>query len=190
MPKVIAFGRRKQVGKDTAARFLKSYLCTRFKGLDIKIVGFADKIKEQTYELYSWAGLMPGYWYEEGEPGQKLKDVILPKLGKSPRKIWIDYGNGIRDCVYEPTWAHYILYNIRADVIIIKDLRFPTEAEMIREGGGYPIEIDNPRVPDEDDGADEPLRHYQGWFDRVLNDSTYDVFHKRVIQLAEKIWLP
>ena len=189
MSKIIAFGRRKRVGKDTCAKYLKTYLLMRFPKINVQIVGFADKLKEHCYELYSWAGLMPGWYYEE-PANEWLKEEILPKLGKSPRQIWIDYGNCVRDYVYEPTWAHYILFNIKADVIIIKDLRFPTEAKYIEDAGGFNVEIENPRIPETLDEADQRLKDYQGWFARINNNDNHTALNKAVISLAQTIWLP
>jgi hypothetical protein len=189
MSKIVAFGRRKLVGKDTVAKFLKTILVMRYPGINVQIVGFADKVKEISFELYSWSGLQPGWFYESGEEGSKLKDVILPKIGKSPRQIWIGVGNGLRANVCEETWVHFVLNCIKADVILVKDLRFPTEANAIVKSGGYVIEIDKPDVPDIDDGADESLRNYDQWFERIINDKTYADLYQKVLELSRRIWM-
>src|SRR5215831_16002209 len=90
MPKMIAFGHRKSVGKDSAARFLCSHLRIHLKGSNIQHHGFADKLKNVCHQLYGWAGLQDREYYETPDT-YKLKDEVLPVLGKSPRQIWIEF---------------------------------------------------------------------------------------------------
>lgn len=182
--KIIAFGHRKFVGKDTAARFLATWLRLTKPGVSISVVGFADPIKEITYTIYKWADLQPGWYYEDNP---KMKDVILPKIGKSPRQIWIDFGNAIRDKVYEPTWAEFLFNNHPRDYLIIKDLRFPTEAKFVSIYKGYNIEIQNPRIEQVNDGADDQLIGYDGWYKTIINDSDFNVLNNRIIELGKEI---
>jgi|GEM_PF-6447744 len=88
---IIAFGHRKQVGKDSAAKFLCSYIRMNQNNSNCQIKGFADKVKDIAYQIYSWAGLMPGEYYESDET-QKFKDIVLPAIGKTPRDLWIAVG--------------------------------------------------------------------------------------------------
>src|SRR4051812_22321919 len=98
MKKIIAFGHRKEVGKDTAAKYLITELKLRYPGINIQKHGFADKVKDVAQQIYSWADLKSGEYYER-LGNHYLKEVILPKLGKTPRQVWIGVGNGVRNAV-------------------------------------------------------------------------------------------
>lgn len=182
--KIIAFGHRQGVGKDTAAKFFISYLRTQTK-LSIQKVGFADKLKSICYDLYKWSGLQPGEYYEDSVHAH-LKNTILPLIGKSPRQIWIDLGNGIRERVYEPTWYDYVFRNQSAQVLVIKDMRFPIEAEGILANKGEVYRIDRPVALKVTDGADDPLENFDKWTGVINNDTTLYDFHKKIIELAKR----
>lgn len=180
--KILAFGHRKNVGKDTCVRFLKTHLRLENPGINIVVKGFADKVKEICYDLYGWAGLQPAHFYEE--PGKHgLKEVVLPKIGKSPRQLWIDLGNGLRDRVYEPTWAHYLFHMTKADVLLINDLRFPTEADYIKDFGGWTVRVDRPDQPKVTDGADDRLADYTSWTGQLVNMGSLNDLQTNVISL-------
>lgn len=158
--KIIAFGHRKFVGKDTAARYLHQQLVTKYQhNKKIVKVGFADKVKDISYQLFSWAGLQESYIYDEYPEN---KEMLLHKIGKTPRQLWIGVGNGIRTC-YDNVWLDYVFNNYFADIMIISDLRFPAEANGILKRDGLLYRIDCPWTPVVTDGADEPLANYDKW---------------------------
>src|SRR5437667_12260545 len=98
--KIISFGHRKNVGKDTLGRFLLTELKLRTKNLNIVKAGFADSLKNVAHDLYYWADLQDRLYYDQN-PVQK--DIILPKLGITPREIYIELGNKVRE-IYSDTW--------------------------------------------------------------------------------------
>ena len=114
--------------------------------------------------MYGWAGLREPEFYESRE-GEQYREVVLPKIGKSPRQIWIDMGTkAVRRHVYEPTWLDYLLkgqHNL--DVMVIPDVRFPNEAEAIRKSGGVLIKVVRPGYGPGPDVADRALLGYDGW---------------------------
>lgn len=165
---IIAFGHRKRVGKDTAAKFLDSFLRVERPGLKVKKVSFAGKLKDICYQLYGWAGLQPGIFYET-EVGQKIKEVLLPKIGKSPRDVWITVGNKMRE-VYAETWIDHALQGTSADVIIISDLRFPNEATRIHELDGLICKINRNGLEQGSDPAETSLINWFEW-DRVIENN-------------------
>jgi len=186
----IAFGHRKNVGKDTAARFLTSYLKVNKRGIKIEVHGFADKLKDVCHQLYSWAGLMPGWYYEKPE-SRIQRNVVLPKLNKSPRQIWIDFANAIRERTYADTWLDFLLNNSevkRNDVCIIKDMRFPNEADRIQQSGGLLIKIERPGIVHVRDEADDPLENFSTW-DKVFEnqEGNLGVLHEQIECLAKEI---
>jgi hypothetical protein len=185
--KVIAFGHQKDVGKDTAARFVMTHLRTNSRVRKVEKRGFADKLKDVCFQLYSWAGLMPGSWYEESAERRKLKEVVLPALGKSPRQIWIAFGNEVKNAAYRDTWLQYLFQSVKCDFLIISDLRFPNEAEFIQANGGRVVKVVRPSVAHTSDAADDPLLAFAGWDHIITNDSDLTGFYQQVSRYVEEM---
>lgn len=185
--KIIALGHEKRVGKDTTAKYLCTYLRQKYKSVNIIRTGFASKIKANCYGLFKHKGLMDEEFYEENP---SLKDVIIPSLGWRPRDIWIKYGNWMREVSID-VWFDYPLFNLKCDVLIIKDLRYVHEAEKIKEKGGLCIKIDNPRITRTPDTADDDLLSYNQWDNLLINDGTLGDLFKKIEQLADQYetWL-
>src|SRR4051812_18861621 len=129
--KLIAFGHRRRVGKDTAVKFGLSYLrgngikqCARFS--------FFDRIKTIAHQLYGWAGLMDGIYYDNHP---EKKEEILPAIGKSPRIIWIEVGQAING-VCERTLPELAFSDLGEGFHLCSDLRRPIEAKYIRDFNG------------------------------------------------------
>jgi hypothetical protein len=172
----IGLGHYKRTGKDTFANFLKSELTSR--KISCKKVSFAWKLKQICFELYGWAGLREPEFYDTPE-GEKLREVKLEALaceehpeGLSPRDIWIQMGtNAVRENVYQKTWLNYVLKtDFGVKVIIVPDVRFPNEAQGIKDLGGVLIKVVRPNYgPDERPGTpdhlnpDKALMSYEGW---------------------------
>lgn len=182
--KTVAFGHRQNVGKSTATRFLISELRIKNRGIHIQQAGFADKVKDVAFQLFSWAGLMPGHHYEEN---YTLKNIILPKLGKTPRQLWIGVGNGIRQATgYDGTWLDYLVYNTKCDLLVVSDLRFPAEADGLLKAGGLLFRIDRDDAAKVTDGADEPLANYDSWTEIIKNNGSLNDLHKQIMAVIEK----
>jgi hypothetical protein len=160
----IGLGHYKRTGKDTFANFLVEACRERDPHFAIGKRSFAYKLKQVCHDLYGWAGLREPEFYETRD-GEQFREVVLPEIGKSPRQIWIDMGTkAIRENVYEPTWLDYLLkgqHNL--DVMVIPDVRFPNEAEAIREAGGVLVKIVRPGYGPGPDVADQALLGYDGW---------------------------
>ena len=184
--RVIAFGHRKRVGKDTCAKFLISHLRMTQKGISVQMAGFADKLKGIAHDLYGHCGLMPGWWYDEPERAH-LREVILPTLGKTPRQVWIDLGKAIRDRVYEATWYEYLLRRAKADILVVSDMRFPVEANGILDAGGQVYRVDRPGVGLDRDGADDQLLDFANWTGVIDNGGTLAELHSKVIAIADAL---
>lgn len=183
---VVAFGHESRVGKDTAGKFLDSAL--RLAGIHSKKISFAAKLKDISHQLYSWAGLKPGIFYES-EEGAKLRNVKLPDLGLTPVEIWVQVGNKMRE-IYEHTWVMQALRTVppNVDCLIITDLRFPNEVTKVREMNGRCFKVFNPNVEKRmDNPADRALDGYTGWDDILMNDSDLGMFNSTIDLLAERI---
>jgi len=160
----IGLGHYKRTGKDTFANFLLQACRERDPRFTVGKRSFAYKLKQVCHDLYGWAGLREPEFYETPD-GEQYREVVLPEIGKSPRQIWIDMGTkAIRENVYEPTWLDYLLKGQHdLDVMVIPDVRFPNEAEAIRESGGVLVKIVRPGYGPGPDVADRALLGYDGW---------------------------
>lgn len=185
MTKFLAFGHEKDVGKDESAKFAIQQ--ARFSG-KFKTVAkgaFADRLKQVCYDLFKWAGLQPGYYYDENK---KAREIVLPLVGMTPREIWIEVGNRMRD-VYPNIWIDNLLVNNNVEFLVISDLRFPNEAEEIKRRGGKVIKIERPSIPRTGDEADDALLGYTGWSDTIVNDGTLGDLNSKVTRIVDSMIL-
>lgn len=140
MPILIGIAGEKGSGKDTAADYL---VTTR----SFVKYALADPIREALKPIFGWAD----YNFEGVN-----KEVIDPKWGISPRQamqhLGTDWGQfGLMDAYPEfgrvvgrKLWAYtfsdwYAYNNMRN--VVVSDVRFPHEAEVIRDLGGYLIRV-------------------------------------------------
>lgn len=165
---IIALGHYKRVGKDTFA----DYVIDKCWGVNanFRVIkrSWAWKLKSITHELYGWAGLQEPEFYETAQ-GALLREVVLPKIGKSPREIWIDFGTkAVREQVYEETWRDYLLNaDHQCDCLIIPDTRFYNEIEGVKAAGGHTIKIVRPGYSPGNNKPDLELLNYTEW-DNVI----------------------
>jgi hypothetical protein len=134
-PFIIGLGHRKRVGKDTFGGMLRDYIRAYTQGaIDVRTAAFADKLKSVCHDIYGWAGLKGRQWYEDHPED---RETVLPDLGMTPREIWIKLGtHAVRNHVYQDTWVESLLQGVTCDVLIVTDMRFPGEADRIRDLGG------------------------------------------------------
>jgi hypothetical protein len=161
---IIALGHRAFMGKDTLARFIAAELRDKTRGISIESRSFAFKLKETAFSLYAWAGLQRPEYYEEH---QHLKNVVLLKIGKSPRQLWIEIGQKLRE-IDSYIWINAVLKNSQPQILIIRDLRFPHEVNMIHEQGGVVVKCFRPNYEEygiklSNDEADIALEGYNRW---------------------------
>ena len=164
--KIVGIGYKKGSGKDQFVSFMHTFIRCTEPGLCVKRVSFADKLKDISHQLYHWAGLEAGIYYETH---RAKKEVSLPLIGKSPRQLWIEVGNKLRE-VYPGTWLDFALRGVVADILFIKDVRFINEAWAIREHGGTLIRIDRPGIPRGTDPAEVELDSWDDW-DLIIKNS-------------------
>jgi hypothetical protein len=162
--KIIGIGYKKNRGKDTVAKFMTDLLYPK----KVKVVGFADKLKDIAFQLFGWAGLERGIYYESHYAD---KEVPLPLLGLSPRDIWIALGNKCRE-IYQPIWIDNVIRsNHKCDVLIIKDTGFTNEATAIRQAGGTLIKVTRPGQETALDARETELDTWTDWDCVFDNDS-------------------
>ncbi len=181
--KIVGIGYKKGSGKDQFATFMHTYIrCTK-PGLCVKRVSFADKLKGISYQLYGWAGLNYGPYYETY---RDKKEVPLPLIGKSPRQLWIEVGNKLRE-VHPGTWIDFALRGIVADIIIIPDVRFKNEARAIRNQGGTLIRIDRSNIEQGTDPAEVELDDWDDWNIIINNNRDLKSLNNAAETLVERL---
>lgn len=167
---IVGIGHKKGRGKDTLSDLIINTLQMKHGHLKVRKIGFADKLKDIAHQVYGWAGLMPGVWYDER---YEMKEQVLPDIGKTPRQIWIEVGNYFRQ-IYESTWVDFALNGMRGDIILIKDLGFTNEAKSIRAKDGVLIRIqrDDHGQSEGTDPREIELDPWTDWDYDVLNNGT------------------
>jgi len=174
---IIGFGHRSGVGKDTAAQLLKTHL--RRNGETVEIRGFASELKAQAVQLFGWAGLKDEIFYNNN---REKRNEVLPKLGKTPLELWIEFGEAMRK-INPYTWVELVFANAAADHILIPDVRHKNEAEIIKHYGGMIIKIERD-VPDLTiKNIDKILADYDEWDAVVKNDGTMRELNDKLLEL-------
>ena len=180
--KIIAFGHQKEVGKSSAAKFLDTHIRTTRPDLKVKNASFAGKLKDVAFQLFRYAGLQRGIYYETH---YKEKEYILLGINKTPRQIWIEVGNSMRD-VSPEVWLNNAINCTECDIIIISDLRFWNEAEYIRRHNGINVKIERPGMKTGTDDAETSLLDYEKWDYLIMNGGTLDNLNSNVSDIWER----
>ncbi|MET3601134.1 hypothetical protein [Martelella mangrovi] len=127
----------------------------------------------------------------------RLKDTKIAALyGKSPRDLMISLGlKWGRGMVADTLWLDTARRALNAVTgagasAVVDDIRFPNEAQMIRDMGGYLVKIERPSPSR--DGGKEAEGQLGGWgFDAVItNDGTLEEFKRKVAALPQRLRRP
>jgi hypothetical protein len=187
--KILGFGHRKRVGKDTAAKFALSYLKQHYPKLSCCRISFGDQLKDISERMFSWGGLECGVYYSNHP---ELIEQTIPAIGKSPRQIWDEMGLTGRN-IHPNVWVNMAAHNADGDILISPDVRFPTEIDLIRKFGGWAVKVSRPQVPKVNTAVDEALTNFDGWDAILLNDKTFKDLNTQVRDLVDsfvKEWFP
>jgi hypothetical protein len=180
--KVIAFGHKRRVGKNKACELLNSYLRTKGSSLQIQTASFAYSLKKTCDDLFNTG--TPEYY----ETYPKHKEDVLKHLDKSPREVWIEFGNYARS-IDSLVWIRKVFKDYKnTDILLISDLRYPNEAKYIKSIGGYNILLDRD-VPKTDDVADTALDGWNGWDLKLDNNSDLKALYKLLIETVVPLCL-
>lgn len=166
MGKIIGFGHRSRVGKDTSCEIATQIL--QAHGVQVRRESFAALLKDLCHRLYSWTGLQPGPFYERN-PG--ARDVKLPVIQKTPVEIWIDVGNKLRE-VYHDTWISPVINSAKDfdGVTLISDVRFPNEAAILHGHGATLVKVTRSEAPIRDSVSDNALEGYDHCWDYIIEN--------------------
>lgn len=201
---ILGFGNKARQGKDTAAEAIKTFYDNQAKllrlysikgGLKVGIFKFATALYEEVNEflrreqdMKQFAGIdviddtvVPEYhgripeWVQR-EPNPEIS--TLAPYGKHPKLLqW--WGTEYRRTQDPNYWTDKLFASIPSnlDIALVTDVRFPNEADGIKQRGGYNIQV---RRLNEDGGPfysiDRPQEHpseialdYYNWDFRIAN---------------------
>lgn len=181
--KIIAFGHRQRVGKDTVTKFALSHIRTQYPGTAVCRCSMGDEIKAYAYKMFSWAGLMDRVYYDNNE---EEVGRILPEISKTPRQIWIQLGKWGRE-TYPYLWNKLAISHATSDdVLIIPDIRSFADIEFFKQFPSYFVRIENPYVPPQTDGCDELLEAFKDWDEILVNDGDRRLLNTRACDLVDR----
>jgi hypothetical protein len=186
---IIGFGHRAQSGKDTCGQ----YLVDRH---GYKRVAFADPLKRAAMQIF---GLTEQQCY-----GSKAnKETVDPRWGFTPRYAMQTLGEKLRVIFGEDVWvksAEAQILNTKIDRsmpkgeiaisldhvtysggVVITDVRYPNEAQMIRSLGGIVVRVDRPSLgPLTDAHPSETSMEGFDYDDVILNDGSLEALYAQV----------
>lgn len=170
-----------QAGKDTAGRFL---------------------VEEHGYVRYAFADKLRSFLYAENpfvDPPNRVQDIV-DRYGWERAKLDFAEVRGLlqrlgteagRKILGENVWVDAVFNDIKRDGIgevVITDVRFPNEAQMIKERGGLVVRINRPEVtavnahPSETSLDDWP-------FDLVVpNDGSLNLLRESMKWVVKESW--
>lgn len=124
---IIGLTGRKGSGKSTVAEILNNKF-------NYKTMSFATPIKDMLMSM----GLTEDEIYDP-----ELKEKKIERFGKSPREMLQLLGTEFgRNLITDDVWVRVLEAKIEPDdQIVIDDIRFPNEAEMVRGKGGKIVRV-------------------------------------------------
>lgn len=183
---IVGFHGRAGSGKDTAAEGFDKFLISD-KGIGESIhLAFAKPLKDAAKILFNFK--------DEQLYDTRLKEETDNRWNKSPRQIlqWLGT-DAIRKNISEDFFLIHMKQRVEESdnpFISITDVRFPNEAKLVREMGGFVIEI---LRDDKSTGGTEHSNHSteqrlsKDFVDyTVENNGTIDEFHDKINRIIEE----
>jgi len=171
---IIGLTGKKRTGKDTASLFFKKIFNSRKKST--ALLSFAQPLKDAICKLFVL------------DPNQleTIKDQPLDEWdGRSPRDMLKHIGDSCRQFD-----SNSMIKNMRqriigcgSDIVIITDVRYDNEAQLVKELGGRVIKIDrNLGEGVEDLHSSEKGISEHLWDSLVENNGTLQEFEQKLIK--------
>lgn len=152
-------------GKTTAAQYLQY-------NHDFDRISFADPLRSAIYSILIDLGLDSG---EAFSAMTRDKDALIPSVGVSARHMLRTLGTEWgRSCVHPEIWLKCWSNTVqRSHRVVTDDVRFPNEAELIRERGGVIWRIHRPGIDtDSSHASDGALQNWDGFAAVIVNNGT------------------
>src|SRR5579872_602391 len=161
-------------GKDTIA----NYIVEKYK---YRKIAFADKLKQACKLLYN---LTDDQLY-----GDK-KEIIDPNWGTTPRIIMQHVGTLFREnmktiCpkIGNNFWVQIVKNECRKSPVVISDVRFKNEVQMIKDLYGVLIKVERPGIKCSDIHESEQELHSIDPDDidyRIINDGDIESLYRKI----------
>lgn len=134
-------------GKDTVASIIQEYKP------EYRRMSFASRLKDMTAALYHWDRQMLEGLTKEDRELREQKDGHLSLLLNqdiTPRNQLQKLGAGLKELVAQNLWAMLVKDEIIREGyknVLITDVRYPDELDMIRSLGGIILEVRRGELP-------------------------------------------
>lgn len=188
MPRIMLIGvlGRKGSGKDTVSDYV-------IKKFNFEKMTLAEPLKNACMELFN---------FSDEQLYGNLKETIDPQWGVSPRKVlqWLGtdvFRNRIGELnpnIGNNFWVNLLRVRYIQRVnknknikIIVSDVRYQNEIDMIHQFGGCVIKLTRPSINNTDAHESEKnIDNLKGDID-IMNDGTLDELYKRVEEIFSEI---
>lgn len=135
---VIGIAGPKGSGKTTLARYVRlEFLKSKvYKDSKVEISPFAKPLKDFLKDFFDLS--------TEQLTVYEAKEAVDPRYGVSPRVLMQEFGTGFVRKLIPGFWVQKMNENIKssdADIIIIDDIRFEDEAQLVRDYNGLVVHI-------------------------------------------------
>jgi hypothetical protein len=172
-----------QSGKTTVAKMLARHGYTR--------LSFAHPLKEMTTLLLRHLGYS---WEQASDLVFTDKNALLPEIKTTPRHILQTLGTEFgRQCIHPDLWLICWRNQAEAELalgnnVVVDDVRFPNEADLVRSLGGQLWSITRTGVTNSESHPSEGgLNAYPEFDYRITNDGTLSDLQ---LAVAQKLGLP
>ena len=196
---IIGIAGKSQSGKDTTAmmiNFLSQYPNASFHTYwesdfpfdwdDDTIVHYADLLKDVSETMLS----LPRFTLQS----QKGKSSTIEWLdGMTCREFLQKLGTAVRNEVHPDFWVRALInrrIKNKEKLTIIPDVRFPNEAQVIKDNGGFLIRMERPGAGAGEHISETALDDYKGWDIVIDNVGTLEDLYKQVKFLLDNNDIP
>jgi dephospho-CoA kinase len=155
---LIVLSGRKGSGKDTVGEYLVQKGFIRY--------AFADALKDICKILYSLSN---------EQLNGHLKEVVDQRYNKTPRELLQFTGTLLRNNIHIDIWANIVknkLLATRNANVVITDLRFQNELDIINCFGGFIINIERPALLENHFNLHESEQQILPYNLKIVNNGT------------------
>lgn len=189
---IIGLVGNEHVGKDTIANYL-------YKEYNFRKYNLADPIKEISKKLFGWS---------DNKLNGKLKDKIDKETGIIPRDFFKWFGTEIfqysihnkfpnlkinNRCMWANCMKQFIEIYGNNSNIVITDIRFIHEADILIKSGGLLIHINRNSISSDNYEINTLIKNINPYnnkpwiFDKIDNNGTYDDLYKKIQKIINNM---